>query len=374
MLIRYYGHVGVPTGFGEAAAEMCMAILTTGYGLEISTNGKRLERRYLPLATCIRNEHELTPPDVIIVHTLPLDCNWALENLRSQHPNALMIAYTTWEACSHAGPIMRGLAGFDQVWVPSSVTRGTFSGETVHVVPHAFDEDLWDLTQGHSPASDIYRFLYVGAWTARKNVDGLVRAYLRAFHADDPVELMIQSAGAADSAAHIAKMSAGLGDVRTPPIRFCNQRVSRAEVLALHRDCQAFVSATRGEAWNMPAFDAMLARRHIVVTEGTGSDDFLLDTSATRIRANRVPAFGEVTIVDTTNAPPGHGIASYFGTQGLSCRDDWLDPDLDLMGRLMRRCFTNRHDQLDVHYDPRERYGRVAVGKLIEKLLSRSDT
>jgi len=116
----------------------------------------------------------------------------------------------------------------------------------------------------------------------------------------------------------------------------------------------------------------LLARRHIIVTEGTGSDDFLHDTSATRIRASAVPAFGDVAIVDTTNVPPGYGRASYFGTQGLSCRDDWLDPDLDLFGRIMRRAFHMRHYRLDVNYDPRERFGRVAVGKLITQLLSRS--
>src|SRR5215470_12396148 len=98
MLIRYYGHVGQPSGYGEAGNEICMAILEAGFDLEISTTGDQLPARFEPLINRICDEDKLSPdPDVILVHTLPITCGGFLttKNLRAQHPKAKCIAYTT---------------------------------------------------------------------------------------------------------------------------------------------------------------------------------------------------------------------------------------------------------------------------------------
>lgn len=380
MLVRYYGHVGLPTGYGDAAAEMCMAILSAGLDLEISTDGKALHRRFLPLATCIRSKTELSPPDAIIIHTLPMDCGALLEStgVGDQFPKARRVACTTWEGASMIpGEMQQSLAQFDQVLVPSAPTARCMTMSNpltrVCVVPHPFDETLWTdegIIASYNVGAGPYRFYYIGAWTARKNVEGLIRAYLRAFTADDDVELVIQSHAAPESACQVAQLSSGLGDQPIPTIRFSNQRMSHEEIAALHRESHCFVTASRGEAWNLPAFDALLARRHVIASGGMGSDDFLKGTSADLLYASRVsPAHGEVRLVDAPDVPAGYGVAHYVGHQGLSVRSDWRDPDLCELASLMALAYAARRSNLQVTYDPVSRFGRRAVGRRIADLL-----
>ncbi len=380
MLIRYYGHVGLPTGYGDAAAEMCMAILGAGHSLEISTDGNQCHRRFLPLATCLRDEGELSEPDVVIVHTLPLDCPKVLaaQAIRDKYPRARTVAYTTWEGASFVPVEFDALKVFDQSWVPSRATYRAWpkvAHPHVVVVPHPFEgqhrehrpwSDDWP---GRSEPDRPYRFYYVGAWTARKNVDGLIRAYCRTFYAEDQVELVIQSAGAGESACVVAQLSTGLADGPMPVIRFSNQRMSHEEIWALHHESDCFVTATRGEAWNLPAFDAMLAGKHIIAPAGLGHDDFLKESSACLYGSHLTPAFGDVRLVDAPDAPAGHAVAHYLATQGLTARSEWRDPDLIELGRMMRDAFTHRVQGLRTGYDPVARFGRAAVGAHITEIL-----
>lgn len=380
MLIRYYGHVGVPSGYGDAASEMCMAILGAGFDLEISTDGDACHKRYLPLARCFRNEEELRTPDVVIVHTLPLDCGAFLERgrLRERYPRAVFVAYTTWEGASPLPRyIWRSLGAFDHVWVPSTATAHCMQSpasledrvRTV-VVPHPFDEARW-LGNGHytDNLQSPYRFYYLGAWNSRKNVEGVVRAYLRAFTREDDVDLTIQSAQAAPGACQIAQLATGVDPDDMPPIHFSHSRVTDERLQIIHLASHCFVTAARGESWNLPAFDALLARRHIIAPGGLGSDDFLAETSADRYGSRLAPAVGDVRLVDAPDAPPGHAIAQYVATQGLTVRSDWRDPDLGELAIRMRAAYTQRVTNLHIDYDPAERFGRAAVGRRITEIL-----
>src|SRR5262245_2631747 len=304
MLVRYYGHVGGASGYGQAANETCMAILEAGIDLEISTDGKQLRPPYLPLSRYIKHEEGLTPrPDAIVVHTLPIDCAKLLR--RVDHAAVRkVIAYTTWEGASPTSePVNQAMrSGFTDIWVPSHCNDVSFSQGlsgywgsvgTISVVPHAFSSDLaGPAARVGAKATGTYRFYYIGAWNARKNPEGVIRAYLREFSKSmgDDVALVIQAYGAGESACTVARIATGLRLEDTPPIIFSRARISDAAIRDLHQSCNCFVTATRGEAWNLPAFDAMVTGNHIIAPAGMGSDDFLLETSAALYPGRPVPA------------------------------------------------------------------------------------
>lgn len=388
MKIRYYGHVGVSTGYGHAANETCMAILAAGLDLEISTDGQELPARYLPLAACIRSERDLSPaPDVIIVHTLPLDCGRLLQGaqLRATCPRAWCIAYTTWEGVSAIPVSLCGsLALFDQVWAPSEVTADAFRvGLEAHrdlndpapprafVMPHAHDEEREWPHPEPLDADSTYSFLYVGAWSHRKNVEGLLRAYVRVFGRTDNVELVLAAAGANPSACEVAMLSTGVPRDEWPAVRLICDRLPEAEIRALHSACACFVTATRGEAWNLPAFDAMLSGRHIIAPRSMGHDDFLRTTNAALYPSQLAPGGGEMRLVYRADAPPGQLAVQYLGTQGMTVRSVWLEPCLVTLSNLMRYAYDKRISLLEKPTDPRfvYGYGRRAVGQLIRHLL-----
>jgi glycosyltransferase involved in cell wall biosynthesis len=442
MLVRYYGHVGQESGYGDAGNEICMALRASGVSLEISTTGDRLAQQYLPLADHIRDDAQLSPdPDVILVHTLPLTCGAFLttHKIREQHPKARCIAYTTWEG-AHAAPgsaIAQSLALFDQVWVPSYQTNSALGAGMVksQVVPHPFEEgrsgiatrpcvkcdahhalemfpvgmsviapegtatvlewsqmlsSLYVRVEYDAPAGDgrprrgnyspcelrrgpdllerPYRFYYIGAWTARKNPEGVLRAFVRAFDRSDNVELWMQCAGAGDSVAQLAILATGVDAGRLPRIMFSNKRLSEVQIASMHAQGDCFVSASRGEAWNLPCFQAMLAGRHIIVPDYQGSDDFLVGTSAERYGSTLAPASGEVMLQRGADAQ-GMVRAQYIGTQGLTVQEDWREPDLSALAVRMRRAYVELISDLRILYDPAERFGRQAVARTIRHLL-----
>lgn len=436
MLIRYYGHVGAPSGYGDAGNEFCMALLETGHELEISTTGTELAARFEPLAGHIKSEGDLrSDPDVIIVHTLPLSCGEFLDKrgLRAAYPSAKIVAYTTWEGADPAPTALAtALADFDQVWVPSYATANVMRrGDVapVHVVPHPFAHlrngisaracsrcglhhpvesyrvgsmvmtprglaEVLEWSQyncpvyvrveyadGHranhhpceltayTPAGTPYRFYYIGAWNIRKNPEGVVRAYCRAFTADDDVELVLQCQGSSPEMCRITQLATGLTNLELPRIRFKGTRVPDTLIREMHEAFDCFVTASRGEAWNLPAFDAMLMGRHIIAPHGHGSDDFLQETSADLYPSRYAPAGGEVRIQDAAPGPPGTFLAQYIGTQGLTVRQNWLEPDLSRLASLMRSAYLARARTLTLHYNPAERFGHAAVAECIRTLL-----
>lgn len=375
MLIRYYGHVGHGSGYAAAGADFCMAILSAGIDLEISTTGRELPIRFGRLLQHIRNEEELSPrPDVIIVHTLPLSCGDLLSARRLRETGAQCVAYTTWEGCSPApAEIVASLDGFDQVWVPSVRTaavlmQGGMTNNLVEVVPHAYDEAYW--APRPRPESSLYRFYYIGAWTVRKNPQGVVQAFMRAFGRFDDAELILQSSGVQAEQVRMVQISTGIPQEDWPAVRLSNERVSDDAIRDLHASCDCFVSASRGESWNLPAFEAMLMRRHIIVPKGQGTDDFLgWDTSAWLYNARMAPAGGEIFLGAPVPGQSGVFRAQYVGTQGLTAKQDWWDPDIAQLAMHMRRAYAEKHRTLDVRYDPADRYSTSAVGALIKHLL-----
>lgn len=401
MKVRYYGHVGARSGYGVAARGMCRALIEAGVELEIRPLERRVELAVVDdgcdailLAPHLRAPADLSRPDVVIVHTMPADCEKVLSVACRDEgaPEGVgAVAYTTWEAISPAPlPIKEGIGLlFDQVWSPSSASAGGFAvnwdlearhpvapgGTPIHTVPHAFDPELL----GRAPSRDRegmmagqpYRFLYVGAWTSRKNPAGLIRAFAFADFEPNEAELWIQSTGTPRETFGVALHQTGCVDDRLARVRFFNEPLSAMAMREQYRNADCFVTASRGEAWNLPAFEALLERCHIIAPGREGSDTFLEETSAHLVMDGMtMPAGVDVRITGQT--PAGDGVyIETIGAQGLSSRCLWWEPDLAELACAMRAAVEQTKRELTVHYDPVDRFSYGAVGELALKHLEK---
>lgn len=372
MKIRYYGHNGSGTGYGRAADEMVEALAAAGADVEVRPLGPASSRA--STARFYRHDAELTMPDVVIVHTLPLDIGRAIGALPSEVLELPHVAYTTWEALQVPPAVVRSVREADALWVPSEVTRHAFENATrdlqVRVMPHAYDESRDYEYTGERPERP-FTFYYVGAWTARKNPGGLIRAFCSEFTRGDDVQLLLQCRGVSREMLAGALAATGLPQDECPRVQISGKDLSEPELWGLHGAMgDVFVSATRGEAWNLPAFEAMLARRHVIVPAGQGSNDFLDDTSALRVGWHPAPAFVDVRVIPPQpEAAPGTMGIQIVGAQGLTSRCQWQEPDLAELALHMRNAYQMRHRTLDVHYDVAAEFGRKAVGQRALALL-----
>lgn len=388
MKIRYYGHIGERSGYGVAARAMCRALIAAGIELEIRPIERRVELAIVDdvgdsilLAKHLTAPADLDPTvDVVIVHTMPMDCAKVLTIATRDEgvaPETPAIAYTTWEATSVAPAAIRTeLTVFDQLWTPSSFsangfatswnrelkvpTAGDRNDTPILVMPHAYDASREYVRE--RPLTTPYRFVYAGAWTSRKNPAGVIRAFAHANLPRDEAELWIQSTGTPRETFVIALHQTGCVDDQLARIRFFNEPLSAMTMRETYQNADCFVTASRGEAWNLPAFEAMLARIHVIAPTPAGSDEFLVGTTADLFEDGMVvPAAVDVRLLGKEGET--YSIQT-IGAQGLSARSQWWEPDLTELASLMRRAFENKTRGLAVTYDPAARFSYEAIGKL----------
>ncbi len=340
MKIRYYGHIGQPTGYGRAASDLCMALLGAGVSLELRPLSPPSRRvftgEFLPLANFLKLDADLDPhPDAVIVHTLPIDCPQVRETVMNERitktsPSVPWIAYTTWEALTRPVELRAMMYPFHQVWHPSRANaEALLSRGPAKILPHCFDPET--LTARREPGTlprdpNGYYFYYVGAWSDRKNTGALVSTFHETFDRKrDNAHLVLLCAGAPEEKIQAAR------EMLDKRVHIAGTHASDKYVLEMHRLFDCYVTASHGEAWNLPCFDAMLAGRQIVAPMGLGSDDYLDDTDA-----------------------------NLYDTRAGNL---WLDPDLGMLSLAMRDNYNARHRDLVVDYDPVQHYGYPAVAQ-----------
>lgn len=378
MRLRYYCHAGLETGLGRAALDYALALARHGgveLDLRLLPSTSELPDRGAELAKCVNAGGQ---PDVVLVHAPPRDCYRVvqLEKLEDV-PN---VAYTTWEALSFpeqlgwplfefdlvatpswrsAEPIRERFASFFEVderaRVASDRVRSEFMN-CVKVIPHTFDPAHLQPVEREmlGDPADRYTFYYVGTWSRRKNVDGLLRAFAHAFGGDDRVHLRLHCAGASRIAFLGAMAMTGL-ELRN--VTFSEKREPECLLVENHRYGDTFVTATRGEAWNLPAFEALVAGRHVIAPAHMGHEDFLARTSADLIDAFPTPASMDVMMEEEG----GRISAKVSGPTGLSSMVEWLEPDLIALSHAMQAARARQARTIETEYDVARRFSYEAV-------------
>jgi glycosyltransferase involved in cell wall biosynthesis len=272
-----------PSGFGQAARGVFQALECSGVRPiavavpKDSIQDKRLWRENLSLGTveaALWIHH--TPPDHFDL-TLPGRhvgfVFWETDRLPKE------IAGVEWR---------KALSRLDEIWAPSTFVAEVLrtSGVTAPIVqvPPPVDERVFspgprrpppvDVPPGFDPSWTV--FLYVGTWDHRKRPDLLVRNFSRAFTADDQALLLIKSYVTGDPSRDrtilgdwVVRSREGPGHVRVIP-----EVLSPGEMADLFRSATAFVTASRGEGYCLPAVQAMSAGKPVVATAWSSFQDF----------------------------------------------------------------------------------------------------
>jgi glycosyltransferase involved in cell wall biosynthesis len=127
-----------------------------------------------------------------------------------------------------------------------------------------------------------YNFLTVNQWGPRKNMETLVKAFVDEFR-DEDVGLVIKANTANDSMmdkdateSRLKALLATLG-ARKCRVHLVHGRMTDRAMAGLyrHNKIKAFVTATHGEGFGFPIFEAVNAGLPIIATDWSGHLDFL---------------------------------------------------------------------------------------------------
>jgi hypothetical protein len=275
------------------------------------------------------------PADVIVAHIVPE----YFGPIRDANPSAFLVGNTTWESDRLPAHWPAMLERADLIVTQSRHSAEVFANSTttpVAVVPFPAPEfadrpsKAWDFIP-----EKVTVFYTVAEWTVRKAVDRTIEAYLRAFDKDDPVLLVVKTTnwdrtasaptGDADdeertTAWALAGVVAGRPD--PPPIALDTRQHAQADIDALHRRGDCFVSLSRGEGWGMGAFAAAALGNPVVTIAYGGHLDFL---------------GGSPGLVDYRLVP----VEDPMAPGSYSPDQHWAEPDVDHAAQLLRAVITD---------------------------------
>lgn len=137
-----------------------------------------------------------------------------------------------------------------------------------------------------------FNFLTVNQWGPRKNIEQLLSAFVEEFR-QESVGLVIKTNLANDSTAdrsntesRLKALLDSLGE-RKCRVHLVHGRLSDKQMASLYRHpkIKAFVTATHGEGFGFPIFEAVAAGLPVIATDWSGHLDFLVDENGKKLFA-----------------------------------------------------------------------------------------
>ena len=224
--------------------------------------------------------------------------------------------YWAWELPRAPARWLKDASLVDEVWAPSRYTAKAFAGAAapVRVAPHPlFPEDY----QGVVPAPRRAAFQAVALFdfnssAARKNPQGAIEAFRRAFGDDPTAELTLKTQNGGLFPELVDSLRA-----RAPAnVRFIDETWPYAQVKALIAGADVLISLHRAEGFGLTPAEAMALRVPVVATGFSGTLDFMDQASAMLV------PFRPVAVEDP---------------QGIYRGQTWAEPDLDAAAEALRR-------------------------------------
>lgn len=240
------------------------------------------------------------------------------------------IGYTMLEVDGFPAEWIRQANHMDEIWVPSEFNRqGMLGGgvtRPVHVIPLGVDVDAFHpgIRGVPNPAGEFV-FLAAFEWGERKNPALLLRTFNATFSANEPVRLLCK----------INNVDPGVklrSEIQRLALRASGGRISyifntefpHYQLATLYRSADCFVSASRGEGWDMPLMEAMACGLPAIATDWGAHREFVHPGIAYPLSIRGIiPAVAKCPY--------------YLGFS-------WADPDPDHLRTLLREVFENRDE------------------------------
>ena len=282
------------SGYGVAARRLAIALRHEGVPLSYvpMIGGKVSDLWYQPF-----NGRSIGEPDLDPICNLPIeyDTNVVfmvpeyLVRFRTEEPDRTLVACTVWETDRLPHHWAVGLEMADHIVVPCTWNQRVFEqrGLTprVSVLPHvARDGREAPRRKDWGVPTDDFVFYCIEVWSDRKALSELLHTYLRTFTAKDPVTLILKTTAKDFTRQNWFGFRSRTIDVvkriaRFYPnparVRVITESLSEDDMILLHGRGDCYVSLSRGEGWNLGAFDAATFGKPVIMTGFGGPLDYL---------------------------------------------------------------------------------------------------
>lgn len=236
---------------------MCRPVIHTSPHIDLPEAVKRCENK--STSDC----------NIVIQNVLPhlMDYNGHFDkNIGLYTTESINIDYTPW---------VSKLNTMDELWVTNNDIKNNAIHSGIipphHVVYEPCDPEIYrhkkepiNFTQN----TDEFKFYFIGEYNRRKHIAALIKAYYLEFTPNEPASLILKVNKPGWSPDELHKEIVGLSRKvaenlklrpvdQYRPITILTDYVSPEDICRIHSSCDCFVTASFGEGWCLPAFDAM---------------------------------------------------------------------------------------------------------------------
>lgn len=240
--------------------------------------------------TVFCSPEEASLADVAVIHEDPLcypGIFEALPCLRSLRT----IGYCVWENETLTEAFIEPLRLVREVWTPSSFSRQSLLPHcpVVHVAPHVVRRRPSSAQDMRFAASllgdgDEYRFFsIVDSINPRKNLKGLLAAFaaLRA-RTSRKTALVVKQ----------YRVCVAMPDI--PGLISIAENLTPGQMAALHKQCDAYVSAHHVEGWGLGMSEAMAYGKPVIATAYSGNMDYMDERNSLPVPYTLAPVSEEM--------------------------------------------------------------------------------
>ncbi|MBB3268522.1 Flp pilus assembly protein TadD/glycosyltransferase involved in cell wall biosynthesis [Azospirillum sp. OGB3] len=326
--------VGSEPGARKGLAVRGALTSATGYGYFCQRFVRTLRKRAVPLQAIgiagpeSWREENLDPPvpaRALVNFLIPL----AVERV----PGLATVTFSMFEGTRIPPAWRRQCENSDLVIVPTESSRMAWAAQgypedRLRVCPLGVDPEASDGVasaptmvdpRGRLVSSYRHRFINVSDFIPRKNIDGLLRVWLRSTARTDDAVLILKLGKGSNPAfnAELGNLvrrtedAVGKRMADAAPVVLINQLLSDADMTGLLRSATHYWSMSHGEGWDLPLSKAGALGLSLIAPRHSSYVDYLDDRVARLIPAAVRPArlpYSEQAY------PPFHGL-------------DWWDPD-----------------------------------------------
>ena len=218
----------------------------------------------------------------------------------------------------------------DEVWVPTRFNQEGFRNSglkrPIHTIPLGVDTDYFHPgLKAHPNPMGEYVFLSNFEWGERKEPWLLLKAFNDVFSAREPVRLVCKIINK-DPAVRVRE------EIRKLDLKESGGKISFLfnlefpyyQLGSFYRSADCYISAGRGEGWDMPLMEAMACGLPSIATDWGAHTEFVHSGIAYPLQARR-------TIPAVAKCPYYEGFR-------------WADPDPAHLRHLLRHVYENREE------------------------------
>jgi glycosyltransferase involved in cell wall biosynthesis len=369
MKVLYIGHYREGGGWAKASIDYIQALHSVG--VDVVCRNVSLTDKYVDVPSSIiaMENKSLEGVDYCIQHVLP-------HHLISTSKFKKNIAYFVYETNSMKDNDWTNyLKLVDEVWVANQSLCNVVKEagvQNVKILPHCFNTDTYKKEYKKLQMQDMegkFIFYYIGDYNTRKNIDSIIRCFHSEFRNQEEVALLVKInkfkvppdtlRQVYIEKSEVIKESMRLYTDRT---KFCKEVVVTEDILedqiySLHKTCDCFITISHGEAWSIPAFDAMAFGNTPICSNEGGPKDFI-DASDTNT--------GSLIdgVYNVCNCPDAAFPHIFTG------REEWFCPSESQTKKAMRYYYENR-DNIDrsAGLKQAEKFSYEKIGTKIKEYL-----